>query len=134
MKKRSTKLLIVWITVSLVLLFVHLALKYVSVVMHQEQHLVFFELSNRFDMNDENSVPQWFTLVSFLAITAGAWLASRLSTRPAERRLWAIIAFVALLLSIDDASAIHESVLGILHLTFFDDLPATFTRNAWLMI
>lgn len=134
MRKRSTKLLTVWIAVSLVLFFVHLAFKYVSVVGHQEQHMVIFELSNRFDMNDENSVPQWFTLVSFLTITVGAWLASRLSTGSAKRQLWALISLIALLLSIDDASAIHESALGILHLTFFDDLPATFTRNAWFLI
>ncbi len=134
MQSKATKLLAVMLSVSLAILIFHVAFKYVSVVAYQEEHLAWFELSNRFDMNDENSVPQWFTLVVWLAIAAGSFLASRLAARRDERWLWNVIAFIALLSSLDDAAAIHESVLGLLHLAVFDEAPATLVRNAWLII
>lgn len=131
---KSKKLLAWLLAVSVLALAVHLICKYISVIVYKDSHLAVFEISNRFDMNDENSVPQWLTLVSFLTLTVGAFLASRLARTVRERRLWGVISCIALLLSIDDASAFHESVLGLVHLSAFADAPATFTRNAWFII
>lgn len=134
MKSHSAKLLVGLLAISLMLLVAHVWLKYISVVVYQEQHLAFFELSNRLDMNDENSVPQWFTLIGFLIISTSSFAASYLSRDRGKRWLWGIIALIALLLSVDDAAAIHESVLQLIHLTFFTEGSASFTQNAWLVL
>lgn len=120
--------------ISVAVFVVHLALKYVSVAVFNEKHGFLFELSNRFDMNDESSVPQWFTLMGFLAISAGSFLAARMAGTARLRRLWKIIAILALLLSVDDAAALHEYILQSLHNTFFLDTAPTFMRNTWLIL
>lgn len=128
----APKILRLLLLASVLLVALHVGLKYVSVVVYSEQHVAAFELSNRFDMNDENSVPQWMTLVSFLLLTSGSFVAAYLARKPTVRRLWLAIGILALLLSIDDAAAIHESLLGLIHISAFKDSPATLLRNAWL--
>lgn len=134
MKKPASRLLVLLLAVSFVMFLLHVGLKYVSVVRYEEQHLVWFEMSNRFDMNDENSVPQWFTLLCFLLVSVGSYFASYLAKEVSLRRVWIVIGTLALLLSIDDAAAIHESVLALMHLSVFDDTPATLLQNAWLFL
>lgn len=134
MNKHAVKLLVGLLAISLALFVVHLGLKYISVVIYQEKHGSLFELSNRFDMNDESSVPQWFTLAGFLAIALGAFMAAFLAKRADVRRLWGAIAVIALLLSVDDVATLHEYVLQTLHNSLFLDTAPTFIRNAWFVL
>ena len=128
------KTLTLLIIVSLVLFSVHLILKFVSIQLFNQEHAFLFELSNRFDVNDENSVPQWFSQLIFLFIAAGSFLAAYLQKAKAQRRLWAAIGVVGLLLSLDDVATLHEFTLQFLHLTFFDEAEATFLINAWWIL
>lgn len=113
------------------LFVIHLTLKFVSIVLFDEKHGFLFELSNRFDVNDENSVPQWFSQMLFLLIAATAFLASRLQTQKAAKKLWLVLAFVGAVLSLDDVATLHEFILQTIHNTYFLDTSPTFFINAW---
>lgn len=134
MKNYAVKLLKILLCLTVGIVVLHVFLSYVSIVVYNEQHGFIFELSNRFDMNDETSVPQWFTQALFLAISATAFLAAYMADKKGVRRLWLIIASVGLLMSIDDVATLHEFVLQTLHNTFFLDMAPTFVRNAWLIL
>lgn len=134
MRTVAGKLLSILITLSCLLLLSHLVLNYLNVAVHNEQHGVLFELSNRFDMDDENSVPQWFTQAIFLAISLSSFLAAYLSRKRAVRRLWGVIGALALILSIDDVATMHEFLLQTVHNSLFTDQPSTFIRNAWFIL
>jgi hypothetical protein len=125
------KVLRTLVLTALVLFSVHVILKYVSIVMFEQKHGFLFELSNRFDVNDENSVPQWFSQIIFLLIGASAFLAARLQKVRSSRRLWLTIGIVGVVLSLDDVATLHEFILQSLHNTFFLDVSPTFLINAW---
>lgn len=134
MKTKAGALLKLLTIVSLSLFVLHVGLKYISVVIYNEKHGFFFELANRFDMNDETSVPQWFTHILFLAIAVLAGLAARMSKDKHERRIWTVVAVFGLILSIDDVATLHEFALQSIHNTFFLDMAPSMLRNAWLII
>ncbi len=132
--QKSKKILLFLLSISLLVIFIHLALKYISVVIFNEQHGFMFELSNRFDLNDENSVPQWISQTLFLLSGLSALLIAYMTKDSATRRLWGVISVMAILLSLDDASTIHEFILQTIHNTYFVDTAPTFFRNAWLIL
>lgn len=131
LSRRIFKLLVL---TALLLIIVHIVLKFVSIELFHERHGFLFELSNRFDGNDENSVPQWFSQFVFLLIAGGAGIAAYLQTVKNRRILWGVIAVLGLLLSLDDVATLHEFVLQTLHNTFFLDTTPSFVRNAWLLV
>ncbi len=133
-KSQATRLLWALISVAVVIVLVHVVLKYVSVVLFNEQHGFFFEFSNRFDLNDENSVPQWYTQALFLAVSVSAFLAAYLADKKSDRWLWGLIAVIGLVMSIDDVATLHEFVLQSLHNTFFLDTAPSLVTNAWLLL
>lgn len=120
--------------ITTVLFIAHIALKYISVVTYNEQHGFFFELSNRFDFNDENSVPQWFTQFVFLGIGVAGFTARFLTSKKQEKRFWMVIGLLGVLLSVDDVATLHEFILQSIHNVFFIDSAPTFLRNAWLLL
>lgn len=132
--KYSKKILTYTLLASILIVLLHIALKFISVIIFNEKHGFFFELSNRFDLNDESSVPQWLTHILFLLISISAFLASILDKNKTKKRLWQVISILGLILSIDDVATIHEFVLQSIHNTLFADQAPTAFRNAWLFI
>lgn len=122
------------VVVTMVLLGVHIVLQYLNFVVFGEQQGQIYELSNRFDLDDEISVPTWFSQVLFLMIGAGAWLAAYLQTNKTARGLWSIIAAIGLLISLDEVASLHEFFLQSLHVLFYQDSSPTSSANAWLLI
>lgn len=110
---------------------VHLTLQYLNFVVHYQQVGQLYELANRFDLDDESSVPTWFAQVLFFAISLSAGLAAYLQTHKPSRRLWGIIAILGLILSLDEVAGLHEFVLQSLHNVFFRDASPTGLANAW---
>ncbi len=133
-KQFPEKTLYILLVITLVLFGIHLLLKYISIQIFNQEHAFLFELSNRFDVNDENSVPQWFSQLIFLFIAAGSFLSAYVQKTKAPRRLWTVIGVVGLLLSLDDVATLHEFTLQFLHITFFADAEATFFVNAWWLL
>lgn len=130
----ATKALVAGLATAVTLTGLHLMLKYISVVVFNEKHGFMFEFSNRFDMNDENSLPQWVSQSSFLIGGGLAFLAAYLADKKPVKRLWLLIGAVLMFLSFDDASAFHEFTLQTIHNELFVDTAPTILRNAWLFI
>ncbi len=116
------------------LFVVHVVLKYVSIVIFDEKHGFLFELSNRFDVNDENSVPQWFSQMLFLLIGVTALLAGFMEKVRDTKKLWYILAVVGFVLSLDDVATLHEFILQSIHNTYLLDTQPTFLLSAWWVL
>lgn len=85
-------------------------------------------------MDDEASLPTWFSQVLFALIAVAAALAVMLEKLRIKRVLWAVISFIGLFLSIDEVAGIHEQALQTIHVLFFQDSGATILDNAWFIV
>jgi hypothetical protein len=116
------------------LLGFHLVFQFINLIIFDHSNLYAFEISNRFDFDDELSIPTWFSQFLFICISGLAFMAAFLETNKQLRRLWAVIGVVGLLVSIDEVASIHENILQFLHLLVFKDAEASFFANAWILI
>lgn len=117
--------------VTLILLGVHLGMQYLNLEVYGEKHGQVFELSNRLDMDDEVSLPTWYS--QFLLLVAGlaAILVGRLESQRSSKRLWLLIGLVGVVFSIDEVASIHELVLQSAHLLYYGEMVPTAALNAW---
>lgn len=129
--RRSLVVLLSGITL---LAVIHLVLQYLNLNVYHQQQGAIYELSNRFDFDDENSVPTWVSQFLLLGIAAGAFLAAYLEQNRTMRRLWLLPAAVGLIFSIDEVATLHEFILQQLHVLFFKDAGATLVDNSWLIV
>jgi hypothetical protein len=125
------RVLISFLIVALVLFCIHISLKFISIVIFDEKNGLVFELSNRFDVNDENSVPQWFSQMIFLCIAASAALAGYLAHTAVIRRIWYAMALIGVVLSLDDVANLHEFALQAIHNALFFGRESSFFLSAW---
>lgn len=130
----ATRMLLSLVVVTLIITGTHLLFQYLNLVVFYQQVGQFYELSNRFDFDDESSVPTWFAQALFLIISASAFLAGYLQTSRPARRVWWLIAVVGLIFSLDEISALHERILQTLHVTVFQDASPTGLSNAWWIV
>lgn len=130
----SKKIFQILLSASIIVVFTHICLKYLSVVVFNEQNGFFFELSSRLDLNDENSVPQWLTHLLFLTMAVSSFLAFYMEKNKERRKIWIIIAILGLILAIDDVATLHEFVLQSIHNALFIDTAPSFFTNAWLVL
>lgn len=119
--------------VGIVLLVLHLVFQHLN-LSYNEKHGQVFEISNRFDVDDEASVPTWFSQVIWIGISAASVVAVRLSRKKTERKLWVIMAFIAIFFSVDEVAGIHELSLQSLHLLFFGLEQSSSSLNAWWLV
>lgn len=93
----------------------------------------FVELSNRFDLDDEASIPTWISQF-FLSVAALlAFIVGRMSL--GKRRLaWYFVAFIVVLASLDEVARLHELAVQSLHVKYFGAAGTTLVKNAWLLI
>lgn len=117
-----------------VLLAIHLVFQYYNLLVFDEKHATVFELSNRFDFDDESSLPTWLSQALFLSFGAVCFFAAYLERAKAGKRLWKIIGAVGVLVSLDEVMAFHETFLQQLHTYFFGDAATGFVANAWLFV
>jgi hypothetical protein len=134
-KDASLPAKIFWVLVGIgvVLLTLHLAFQYLN-LSHNEKHGQIFEISNRFDVDDEASIPTWFSQAVWMGIAGASVLAVRLNKDKLPRRLWLIMAFAGIFFSIDEVSGIHELSLQSLHLLFFGLEQSSSSLNAWWLV
>lgn len=125
-----TRILLVFIAAMTILLCTHLAVQKLN-ISYNEKHGQIFEISNRFDVDDEASVPTWFAQFIWTSVAFSSGLAMIMSRPKAERRVWAILAAVALFFAIDEVSGLHELSLQTIHLLLFGLEQASTSVNAW---
>lgn len=130
----STRLLSILLKVTVLILSLHFLMQYLNLEVFYQQNGQIYELANRFDLDDESSVPTWFSQILFLLISLGALLAAYFQTNNASRNLWRIIAGIGLLFSLDEATTLHEYILQTLHVLFFKDASPTGQHNAWWLV
>lgn len=130
----ARKLLTYLLIAGFVILALHLFFQALNLLVYHQQHGQFYELSNRFDFDDESSVPTWFSQLLFLMLSAGAALAAYLAPNRRAGLLWAVIAVVALVFSIDEIAGLHEFLLQTLHVVFYEDAGPGSLSNAWLLV
>lgn len=130
----SLRLLRVLIITALALVTLHLLFKYISVVGFSEQSGFFYELSSRFDINDENSVPQWFSQFLLLGLGAMSFLIAYMDKDKKAKTFWNVVGVLGVIMSIDHVATIHEFTLQTLHNIFFRDQAPSLLANSWLII
>ncbi len=130
----SKKLLVILFLGILLLSVIHVVLQYININVRNEEFGSFFELTNRFDFDDESSIPTWVSQFLFLLISASAILAAYLEKLKTKKVMWLLIAITALMGSIDEVATLHENILQFLHVLFFDESNATAFANAWVII
>lgn len=124
-----------WMLVGIgaVLIVLHLTLQHLNLA-YNEKHGQIFEISNRFDVDDEASVPTWFSQAIWMGVALSSILAARLSGVKSARKLWLIMSAIGIFFSIDEVSGIHELSLQSLHLLFFGLQQSSSSLNAWWLV
>lgn len=130
----AARLFIALLSVTFVLVGVHLVLQYMNMVVYNQQNGQIFELSNRFDLDDESSVPTWFSHLLLLLLGASALFTAWLHKPGVTRRLWALVGAAGVLAAIDEIATLHEFILQSLHVAYFQDAMPTALNNAWLIV
>lgn len=113
------------------LVFLHLIFQFLNLSVYNELNGKIFELSNRFDLDDESSVGTWLSQVMFICIAISSYIAGYLNKKTPAKKLWYLIAFIAIVFSIDEVASLHEFALQSAHLLFFQENAPTFLSNAW---
>ncbi len=130
----SKKLFGSLVVVILVLAGLHLLLQHLNLNVYSELNGRVYELSNRVDFDDENSIPTWVSQALFLSIAGAAFLAAYLQKQTGARRIWAIFGSIGVFLSIDEVGSLHEMLLQTIHLLLFGETAPTVVSNAWVVL
>lgn len=93
----------------------------------------FVELSNRFDLDDEASIPTWVSQLLLGGAALLAMIVGRMA-QGAQRKSWYVIAMLAALASLDEVARLHELVVQTLHVRLFGLEATTLIKNAWLIL
>lgn len=115
------------------LLVLHLILQYLNLNVYHEKQGQIFEISNRLDVDDESSLPTWFSQFLLLGVAGLAWLAAKFDDG-AKRKAWRLVGLIALLLSIDEVGGIHEFVLQSAYLVYYTVLNHTRAIDPWWLL
>lgn len=113
---------------------VHLLLQYLNLEVFYQQQGQIYELSNRFDLDDEASFPTWVSQFLFLSIAMLAFASSYFSKTVGQKNVWRVIGLGGLMMSIDEIAGLHEYLLQTVHVIFFRDASPTSLDNAWLIL
>lgn len=131
--KQSKRLLRILLGTIIVLVVLHIYWQLVATAVGTDNRVV-TDIAHRFGLDDELSVPTWFSSMMPLLLAGLAWLVGVNQRVRAKRVAWYIMAVGGLIISIDEVSAIHELVLQSLHILANFGSQQTFLDNAWLLI
>lgn len=132
-KLTPSRILAILLSASFVLVALHLTFQYLNLAL-DEKHGLVFEVSNRFDMDDEQSIPTWFVQVILFLISLSALFTAILSQNTRIKRIWYVLSIGGLAGSVNEIAGVHELVLQNLHVSVYGLSTPTLTQNAWLLI
>lgn len=114
---------------------IHLILQILNLIVFNGSNVAITELSNRFDLDDEQSLPTWFSSILLATTSIAAFLAAWFATKHRSRRvLLTTIATIAGIFSIDEVATFHEYVLVLLHSQVFGNTESTLLQNGWILV
>lgn len=131
---RAKRVVRVMLAIALLLIFLHFVFQYINMNVFYQQNGQFYELSNRFDLDDESSVSTWYSQVLLLATGIGALLIAFLTKNKVTKKLWNTIGAIGILFSLDEIAGLHERFLQSVHVLLFQDNAPTGFANAWLVL
>jgi hypothetical protein len=116
--KISSKKVLLWLLAILILLItLHITGQYLWHIRGLTDLSLYID---RFNMNEENSLPTWFATI-LLLVSSGLMYIIASSVKKNSARYWKALSLIFLLLSIDEASSIHELLSSLtskaLHIT-----------------
>lgn len=112
----------------------HLVMQYLNLEAYGQQNGQIYELSNRLDMDDEASVPTWFSQLFFMIAAVGSFLAAAVQVSADKRRIWWILGGIGVYFSVDEAAGLHEYLLQTVHVLAYQESSPTFMQNAWWLL
>lgn len=132
-KSVPSRILFSLVVAIVVVVVIHLVLQAVNLLVFQGKNYWVFELSNRLDLDDEESVPTWLSQFLLLGLSAMTFLVAYLEKARIKKITWSTIGVVALIFSIDEVATLHEYVLTFLHANAFGNTPSTLLKNGWIL-
>jgi hypothetical protein len=130
----ANKALKLLLGVAAFLVCLHLIFQYINMEVFYQQSGQFYELSNRFDLDDESSLSTWYSQLLFFLIGIAALAVMNLEKRRPMRQLWKVIATIGILFSVDEIAGLHERLLQSIHVWLFKDNAPTGSANAWWVV
>lgn len=130
----ASRLLAGLLGVLALIIVMHLVFQFLNLNVYYQQSGQIYELSNRFDLDDESSLPTWFSQAQFLTIGLLALFAAYVQRNASAKRLWGLIAIIGLVFSIDEVATLHEHILQSIHVLFYQDASPTSIANAWWLV
>jgi hypothetical protein len=131
--KKPFKVIKMLVLITLFLVSIHLILQAMYYFIFNQNNLLIFELSNRFDFNDESSVPTWYNAILLFVLSTLCWI-NYYHTKKTTKNTWLILSLVFLLLSIDEIAGLHENILQFVHIAFFGWGVSSVAINGWLLL
>lgn len=124
-----------WVLATIAVLTVlHLTMQYLNYSVYNEKQGQIYEISNRFDFDDEVSVPTWFSQMLLFAIASCGFLLAYMQRARAPKLFWSLVGGIGVFMSLDEGASLHELVLQIVHLKFLGEVSPVLTDNAWLIL
>ena len=130
----SNKLLRYILGIIFILACAHLILQYLNLEVYNEKNGAIFELSNRFDFDDEASVNTWFSQFLFILLGVIAFFAAYMEKERVLKVIWFIPGVIATLFSIDETATVHEFLLEQIHVALYKDDAPTVLSNSWVIV
>lgn len=76
-------------------------------------HDYLFGLSRLLDINNENSIPAWYSSMTLLLCAFLLWIIGSVQSTPRDAKYWKGLGAIFLVLSLDEAASIHELLIPI---------------------
>lgn len=99
-----------------------------------QEGVVLTEVSWRFGLDFELSIPTWLSSVLALMFAGLAWLVASNQVNRLKKHTWYWLSALGLFVSLDELSALHELVLQALHIAAGFGEQQDLLRNAWLLL
>ncbi len=116
-----------------ILLVVHMVVQTINFVTWPNMP-TFLEFSNRLDVDDEASVPTWYSQFILILGSIFAFVAARLSETKKLKRVWYLLSAGTVLVSLDEVARLHEFVIQTIHVKLWGAAGTSVGKNAWLVI
>ncbi len=126
--KRLLKI-IFWLIIAIVVLHIFWQL----VASANPDNRVLADMTERFGLDAELSIPTWLTSMIAFVMAGLAWVIGRAQKDSSARRGWYFIAAAGLFVSGDEVASLHELLLQGLHIVAHFGTQ-TFLDNAWLLL
>ncbi len=115
------------------LLMIHIVIQTINFVTWPTMP-TFLEFSNRVDVDDEASIPTWYSQFILIIASIFAFIAARLAMSKQQRRVWYLLSLATVLISLDEVARLHEFVIQTIHVKLWGTEGSSITKNAWLII